>query len=340
MTHGSQSVHPVLELLLARGRENSQPGARRDGARLGLAIEGGGMRGVVSAGMARALELLGLRDAFDVVFGSSAGAMNGAFFVAGQAAYGTPIYYEDINNSKFLSVRRAVTRRPMMSLNYLLEDVMTRRKVLDWRAILESSVPLEIVASSVDTLRSHVFREFGDRQQLFTALRASSSVPWVAGPPLEVNGQHYFDAVIFEPIPFRSALENHCTHVLTLLSRPEGQAKGLSSWLDRTIARRLSPSSPKLSELYLRQAQAYNEDVEHLRDTTSNPQGPPYVCAVSLPRATKSVRALATRSSRLLAAAAAGEQAVLAALESEWSPENNGSRPPIGPIVVSDRAGT
>ncbi len=275
------------------------------------------MRGVVSAGMVTALESLGLRNAFDVVFGSSAGAMNGAFFVAGQAAYGTPIYYEDINNAKFLSLRRAVTRRPIMSLTYLLDDVMTRRKVLNWQAILESTVPLEIVASSLDGLRAHVFRHFRDREQLFDALRASSNVPWVAGPPIEVDGQRYLDALIFEPIPFRAALDNNCTHVLTLLSRPEGQVKGQLSWLERTIAQRISPWSPKLGELYLGQGRAYDGDVAHLRDVTSNPQGPPYLCAVSLPRAAKPVKALATRRSPLLAAATAGGQAVFAALASE-----------------------
>ena len=53
------------------------------------------MRGIVSAGMVTALEHLALRDVFDAVYGASAGAMNGAYFVAGQAAYGTTIYYEN-----------------------------------------------------------------------------------------------------------------------------------------------------------------------------------------------------------------------------------------------------
>jgi hypothetical protein len=44
-----------------------------DGLRIVLAIEGGGMRGTVSAGMAFALYELGLVDAFDAVYGSSAG---------------------------------------------------------------------------------------------------------------------------------------------------------------------------------------------------------------------------------------------------------------------------
>ena len=42
---------------------------------VGLAIEGGGMRGCVSAGMVAAVYNLGLMPAFDAVYGSSAGSL-------------------------------------------------------------------------------------------------------------------------------------------------------------------------------------------------------------------------------------------------------------------------
>jgi hypothetical protein len=76
--------HPVAHLLHERVRQGSKPGQRADGARIGLAIEGGGMRGAVSAGAAAALNLLGLSDAFDAVYGSSAGALIAAFFISRQ----------------------------------------------------------------------------------------------------------------------------------------------------------------------------------------------------------------------------------------------------------------
>jgi hypothetical protein len=45
-------VHEVLRVLGERTRAGSLPGAREDGNRVALAIEGGGMRGTISAGMA------------------------------------------------------------------------------------------------------------------------------------------------------------------------------------------------------------------------------------------------------------------------------------------------
>jgi len=74
--------HEVLQALAARTRAASQPGARDDGLRIALAVEGGGMRGTISGGMALALHQLGLVPAFDAVYGASAGAISGAWLLS------------------------------------------------------------------------------------------------------------------------------------------------------------------------------------------------------------------------------------------------------------------
>ena len=96
------------------------------------------MRGVVSAGMVSALEELGLGQAFDAVYGSSAGAINAAYFLAGQARMGTTIYFENLNNHRFISLARPLTGRPIVDLNFLLNDIAIRTKPLDAARVLSS----------------------------------------------------------------------------------------------------------------------------------------------------------------------------------------------------------
>ena len=304
-------MHPVLKLLLKRGRQGSQPARRYDGARLGLAIEGGGMRGVVSAGMAAALEYLGLLNAFDVVYGSSAGALNAAYFVAGQAAQGATIYYDDINCSRFASLWRSVGSRPIMSLDYLFDHVMARRKVLDWQTILDSAVRLKMVASSVEERRVSILDGFEDREALFAALRASSNIPLIAGPPAIVGDRRYLDALLYEPIPFQSALAGGCTHVLALLSRPDGCLQGRPSFLERhLVGRWIASIEPQLVEPYLATISDYDHQIERLRAATSEPQGPPYLYALSIPSTVSVLGNLEKDRSRLVAGAVAGMNAV------------------------------
>ena len=76
--------HAVLRLIRNRINTNSTPGNRADTAHLSLAIEGGGMRGSVSAGMAAAIASLGLSNAFDSIYGSSAGVLVGAYMISRQ----------------------------------------------------------------------------------------------------------------------------------------------------------------------------------------------------------------------------------------------------------------
>jgi hypothetical protein len=93
-------VHPVAKLLHERKNNSSMPtmeGRRADGYRVALAIEGGGMRGCVSAGMASALYHLNLTDTFDVIYGSSAGSIVGSYFLTRQLPWfgpeGTSVTY-------------------------------------------------------------------------------------------------------------------------------------------------------------------------------------------------------------------------------------------------------
>lgn len=51
----------AIKLLRKRADQNSKPGKRSDGFKLGLVVEGGGMRGAVSGGALQALHDLGLR---------------------------------------------------------------------------------------------------------------------------------------------------------------------------------------------------------------------------------------------------------------------------------------
>ena len=58
------------------------------------------------------------------MYGSSAGAINAAYFLAGQARLGTTIYYEDINNAQFIDLLRPLRGRPIVDLGFLLDDVV------------------------------------------------------------------------------------------------------------------------------------------------------------------------------------------------------------------------
>jgi len=215
------------------------------------------MRGVISAGMLSALEDLGYLGSFDAVYGSSAGAINAAYFVAGQASLGTTIYYEDINNTAFIRLGRAAAGRPIVDLGYLLDDVARRRKRLDVDRVLGARTPLSVLATDVDRRASCVFGPFADDRELFSALRAGATMPVVAGAPFEHGGRRYLDASLSEPIPLPTAEARGHTHVLVLLTRGSEMRPQPSAFDRYFVAPRLKRVSRALAESYLKRAEPY-----------------------------------------------------------------------------------
>jgi predicted patatin/cPLA2 family phospholipase len=299
----------LFSLLSARAAHGGGP-PFDDGARIALVVEGGAMRGVVSAGMVSALESLGMTAAFDGVYGSSAGAINAAYFLAGQAALGTTIYYEDINNARFISLRRSFGRRPILDLGFLLDEVAIRRKPLDTARVLSSATPFTVVATSVDRAASVPLRGFHSATALFGALRASATMPIVAGVPWEVDGQRYFDASLTEPIPVPTAEADGHTHVLVLLTRPGESPRKVSTFDRVVVLPRLRRLSPALAGRYLDRGAPYAALLAHIAAGTG-PAGQATV--VGLRPAPPVVAKLERNAVRLRAGAERGAAAVLAA---------------------------
>jgi len=209
----------VLGVLRDRLRAGSTPGHRADGLRVVLAIEGGGMRGTVSAGMALALHELGLVPAFDAVYGASAGAITGAWLLSsnpeGLRGWAEPSY------AKALIRRRALLRgRPVVDVRTLIEVIYQTEFPMDFGSVLASAVEYHPLATDAATGASTDLRPLiGDPAELRLALRASASLPFLAGPPVRLRGRRFYDAGVAESIPFRTPLGQGATHVLLLRSR-------------------------------------------------------------------------------------------------------------------------
>ena len=301
--------HAVVDVLKSRLATGSRPGARTDSARVALVIEGGGMRGVVSAGMVAALEQFDALDAFDDIYGSSAGSFNGAYLISRRARLGTTIYYEDVNNRNFIDLRRQLRGQPILCLDFMLDVIAERVKPLDWEGILESPVRLHPIATSLERQQS-LELQYSTKAELKLALKASAAIPWVAGPPIELHGERWWDASATGngSIPFRIAIDDGATHVLALTTRPEGVLRGRPSAVERHfMSRQIRKEEPLLVAHYLRRAPDYARDVEELRRASKiGADGPPHIYAVRLDEGVPPVSQLETDRDKLYAGAVAG----------------------------------
>jgi predicted patatin/cPLA2 family phospholipase len=329
---GPAASHEVLRALAARARSGSQPGARDDGLRIALVIEGGGMRGILSGGMALALAELGLVPAFDAIYGASAGAITGAWLLSrpdGLRGWTEPAYVRTL-------IRRTapLRGRPVVDIRGLIEDFYQTTYPLDYAAVLANPVELHPLATDAATGQSTDLHPLiGNPAELRLALRASAALPVLAGPPVEFADRRFYDGGVAESVPYRTALAQGATHLLLLRSRraphldpdahPESLAPAASPprsarLLARTALRR---ESPALRAAFLARDSRRAADDELLAEyesasaDTSVAATHPAVLSIRPAADSPAVSRLATDGALLSAALEAGHAAAHAALD-------------------------
>jgi predicted patatin/cPLA2 family phospholipase len=122
---------------------------------------------------------------------------------------------------------------------------------MGFQEILDNPVEFHPIATDALTGRAvDLHRQIADQAGLRAALRASTAMPFLAGEPVEIDGQRLVDAGVSESVPVRTALAQHATHVVALRTRrsdettsapPFGQRLVMSRWFARHAPGALEP---------------------------------------------------------------------------------------------------
>jgi predicted patatin/cPLA2 family phospholipase len=268
-------VHPVLAALRERPSD----------ARIALVVEGGGMRGAVSGGMVLGLDELGLAQSFDDAYGSSAGTLNAMWLVSGRVREGIPTWTDPALVAELIDWRRALGRRPVVGIKTLVEQRYEQLAPGLFDAVLCSKTRLHPIATDIESGQPvDLAGSIRDEETLQLALRASATLPLLAGTPVELNGRHYLDAGLSAAIPFRAAIAEGSTHILLLRSRQAGQVPSAPTGLGaRVMPRLLRRISPAIAEGFLTRATREGEDEELLARHDEDPALQPHILSVRPP---------------------------------------------------------
>jgi predicted patatin/cPLA2 family phospholipase len=312
--------HPVLRIAVERALAGSQPRRREDEHVLALAIEGGGMGGAVSAGMCVMLDALGLIPSFDLIYGCSAGALNGLWTAAGQAPLGAT-NYEDAASREFISTLRLLRGKPVVDLAFLFDQLA--RHVKPYSADgLAAGPAFRVIATSVERGDAVVLRDFDSMKETLAAVRASCALPLLGGELPRFRGELMSDGGLVEAVPYRSALRDGATHVLVLRSRAANHRKDPAH--PATLAA-VARQHPALRELLRARSGRYNVAAEALAHADDDPELRSRVVQFA-PSEADVVGRLERDRARVVAGQQAGAREIAAALCREpaallWQPQ-------------------
>jgi NTE family protein len=168
-------------------------------------LGGGGVLGALEVGMLRALSEAGIRP--DVVVGTSVGALNGACVAAdpeGAAAWLGEVWQGDAVQQAFSETILGQVARLARSGTHLHSIDPLRQmleEALPGSEFADLELPFHCVAASIERAHARWFSS----GPVVPAVLASCAVPGLL-PPVEVDGEHYFDGGLVDSIPVGRAV--------------------------------------------------------------------------------------------------------------------------------------
>jgi NTE family protein len=175
--------------------------------KIGVALSGGGIKGLCHAGVLKALDEYGVK--IDIISGVSAGSIVGAMYADGYTPDEIASLFEDISfrqMTKFQIPDGGIFR--IDSFEHFLEEHL-RAKTFD-----ELKIPLRVVATDLDKGESVIFTH----GELIPPIIASSSVPILFSPKV-ISGTHYVDGGVLKNFPV-STIRDDCEILIGINASP------------------------------------------------------------------------------------------------------------------------
>lgn len=171
------------------------------------------MRGVYSMAALSELESQGLGGAFDVVMGSSAGAINGAYFLARQAAAAVRVYTHEIGSRSRSDFRRA------LDIDFLVDVALKKRLPIDEETLLASESELRVAVTDALTGAAHFLSTRDPYFNTYEIFRATAAIPVIYRRKVEIGGREYVDGALSDAIPVEEAISLGAGLVVSVLTR-------------------------------------------------------------------------------------------------------------------------
>ena len=236
----------------------------KDGAVLknvGLVLEGGGMRGLYTAGV---LEyFLEHYKMFPYVIGVSAGACMAASYLSRQAGRNREVNIDYVKHPNYLSFRNFVRHRQIFGMDFLFDEIPNNLVPFDYETFFKGTEQLVVGTTDCETGNPVYFKKEQYGEDLLTIIRASSSLPFIA-PIVKYKDKKLLDGGMSDSIPIKkSELDGNEKNVV-ILTRNRGYVKkpSNSNWL----IKRIYPNYPNLARILNERHRKYNETMDYLYD--------------------------------------------------------------------------
>lgn len=186
-------------------------------SKLGLVVEGGGVRAIYAAGVLDVLHDMCLP--FSGVIGVSAGAIHGISFVSGQKGRSYRIYTRFCRDPRFFSFKTWLRTGNIVDNDFCYRQIPQELEPFDQKAFEASGMEFWTVSTNLETGKPEYIR-MRDCFAEIDALIASASLPYVS-KPVHYRGKLLLDGGCSDRVPLRAFQSMGFDRNVVVLTHPE-----------------------------------------------------------------------------------------------------------------------
>ena len=226
----------------------------------GLVAEGGGMRGVYTAGVLDYFMEKNLY--FDDCYGVSAGACHISSYVSKQIGRSMKVTLDYINDKRYCSINSLIKTGDMFGVEMLYDLIPNKLELYDYDTFNKFKGNFYSVVTNCKTGKAEYIK-IKDMKKDIIAVRASSSLPLLSRI-VEINGKEYLDGGITDSIPIKKSIKDGHKKNVVILTRDKTYRKSKPKFL--SLLKFKYKKYPNLVKAIENRYKMYNETLDFLEE--------------------------------------------------------------------------
>lgn len=223
-----------------------------------LVLEGGGMRGMFSAGVFEAF--LQHELTFPYITAVSAGACNILSYMSHQPMRTRKIIENYVGTKPYFSINNYLRTGSLFGWDFIFDTLPKKLLPFDYETY--ANYPGELHVGTTDIKTGEAVWHYNKRAEIaFESVIASASLPFLA-PIVNIDNRPLLDGAIVSPIPIDKAIEAGYEKFVVVLTRNEGYRKKGS--VPKLLLKAWYSQYPKLWEAMQNRPNLYNEQLERI----------------------------------------------------------------------------
>ena len=228
------------------------------------------MRGIFLVGV---LQAFAERDYFPwkLIIGTSAGALTGAAYIAGQIYLARDVFFTKLLSKRFIQYSNIFKKnKHILDLDWMIDTILKGREKFNIKKLRKSSTLLITATAVCENSPPETIFLDSKKDDPFIALKASAAIPYLYKGFVNYEEHLLLDGGLLAPIPYQKALSLGFREedILVILTRPQGYRKKETSFWIRRIYEFYykDPKYTHLVESLLNSHEIYNQILNDLEN--------------------------------------------------------------------------